>query len=149
METYKGGGGGIWFITKRTKILSNSFLRALQSIARYWNRQLLGRQSMCYISHHNIKQDWRILFKCDMGNKELIIVGVLNCDVNKVPLDSQTHKLQTLSSLYQLTQVSNDPTRLVTETTSTLIDLILTNKAENISYFRALVYYIWAYVIIA
>ncbi len=84
-----------------------------------------------------------------MGNKELIIVGVLNCDVNKVPLDSQTHKLQTLSSLYQLTQVSNDPTRLVTETTSTLIDLILTNKAENISYFRALVYYISAYVIIA
>ena len=72
------------------------------------------------------------LFKCDMENKELIIVGDLNCDVNKVPLDSQTHKLQTLSSLYQLTQVINDPTR-VTETTSTLIDLILTNKAENIS----------------
>ncbi len=71
-------------------------------------------------------------FKCDMENKELIIVGDLNCDVNKVPLDSPTHKLQTLSSLYQLTQVINDPTR-VTETTSTLIDLILTNKAENIS----------------
>ena len=63
------------------------------------------------------------LFKCDMENKELIIVGDLNCDVNKVPLDSQTHKLQTLSSLYQLTQVINDPT----------IDLSLTNKAENIS----------------
>ena len=46
-----------------------------------------------------------------MENKKLIIVGD-----------------------YQLTQVSNDPTRLVTETTSTLIDLILTNKAENISY---------------
>ena len=72
------------------------------------------------------------LFKCDMENKELIIVGDLNCHVNKVPLDSPTHKLQTLSSLYQLTQVINDPTR-VTETTSTLMDLILTNKAENIS----------------
>ena len=67
-----------------------------------------------------------------MENKELIIVGDLNCDVNKVPLDSPTHKLQTLSSLYQLTQVINDPTRVM-ETTSTLIDLILTNKAENIS----------------
>ena len=52
------------------------------------------------------------LFKCDMENKELIIVGDLNCDVNKVPPDSQTHKLQTLSSLYQLTQVINDPTRV-------------------------------------
>ena len=30
-----------------------------------------------------------------MENKELIIVGDLNCDVNKVPPDSQTHKLQT------------------------------------------------------
>ena len=67
-----------------------------------------------------------------MENKELIIVGDLNCDVNKVPLDSPTHQLQTLSSLYQLTQVINDPTRVM-ETTSTLIDLILTNKAENIS----------------
>ena len=41
------------------------------------------------------------LFKCDVENKELIIVGDLNCDVNKVPPHSQTHKLQTLSSLYQ------------------------------------------------
>ncbi len=85
------------------------------------------------------------LFKCDMENKELIIVGNLNCDVNKVPPDSPTYKLQTLSSLYQLTQVINDPTR-VTEATSTLIDLILTNKAENIC---ALVYYILAYLTIA
>ena len=80
-----------------------------------------------------------------MENKELIIVGNLNCDVNKVPPDSPTYKLQTLSSLYQLTQVINDPTR-VTEATSTLIDLILTNKAENIC---ALVYYILAYLTIA
>ena len=72
------------------------------------------------------------LFKCDMENKELILGGDLNCDVNKLAPDSQTHKLQTLSSLYQLTQVINEPTR-ITETTSTLIDLILTNKPEYIS----------------
>ena len=72
------------------------------------------------------------LFKCDIENKELILVGDLNCDVNKLAPDSQTHKLQTLCSLYQLTQVINEPTR-ITETTSTLIDLILTNKPEYIS----------------
>jgi hypothetical protein len=72
------------------------------------------------------------LFKCDMENKELFLVGDLNCDVNKLAPDSQTHKLQNLCSLYQLTQVINEPTR-ITETTSTLIDLILTNKPEYIS----------------
>ena len=40
--------------------------------------------------------------------------------------------MQTLRSLYQLSQVINKPTR-VTETTATLTDLILTNKPEYIS----------------
>ncbi len=67
-----------------------------------------------------------------MENKELILVGDLNCDVKTLAPDPQTYKLQTLSSLYQLTQVINEPTR-ITETTSTLIDLIFTNKPEYIS----------------
>ena len=67
-----------------------------------------------------------------MENKELILVGDLNYDVNRLAPDPQTHKLHPLCSLYQLTQVINEPTR-ITETTSTLIDLILTNKREYIS----------------
>ena len=67
-----------------------------------------------------------------MENKKLILVGDLNCDVNKLAPDPQTRKLQTLCSLYQLSQVINKPTR-ITETTATLIDLILTNKPEYIS----------------
>jgi hypothetical protein len=47
------------------------------------------------------------LFKCDMENQELISVGDLNCDVNKLAPDLETNKLQTLCSLYQLTQVIN------------------------------------------
>ena len=47
------------------------------------------------------------LFKCDMENKELILVGDLKGRRYKLTPDSQTHKLQTLSSLYQLTQVIN------------------------------------------
>ena len=40
------------------------------------------------------------LFKCDMEDKELILVGDLNCDVYKLAPDPQTHKLQTLCSSY-------------------------------------------------
>ena len=56
----------------------------------------------------------------------------MNCDLSKTPLDNQTRKLQFLCSLYQFDQLINEPTR-VTPTSSSLIDLILTNKPENIS----------------
>jgi hypothetical protein len=42
-----------------------------------------------------------------------------------------SRRLQFLSSIYQLSQLVDEPTR-VTEISSTLIDLILTNRAENI-----------------
>ena len=66
-----------------------------------------------------------------MEDKELILVGDLNCYVDELAPDPQTHKLQTLCSLYHLFQVINKPTK-ITETTATLIDLILTNKHEYI-----------------
>ena len=72
------------------------------------------------------------LCKCEAENKELIVLGDLNCDVSKTPLDNQTRKLQFLCSLYQFDQLINEPTR-VTPTSASLIDLILTNKPENIS----------------
>ena len=71
------------------------------------------------------------LFKCDTEDKELILLGDLNCDFSKTPQDYCTRKLLALCSLYQLTQVINEHTR-VTETTSSLIDVILTNTHENI-----------------
>ena len=66
-----------------------------------------------------------------MEDKELILVGDLNCYVDKFAQDPQTRKLQTLCFLYHLSQVINKPTK-ITETTATLIDLILTNKPEYI-----------------
>ena len=86
------------------------------------------------------------LIKCDMEDKELILAVDLNCDVNKLAPDQHTHKLQTLCSIYQLYQVINEPTR-ITKTTSTPIDLILTNKSEYIS--RVLEFYTLAYLTIA
>ena len=72
------------------------------------------------------------LCKCEAENKELLVLEDLNCDVSKTPLDYQARKLQFLCSLYQFDQLINEPTR-VTPTSASLIDLILTNKPENIS----------------
>ena len=58
-------------------------------------------------------------------------MGDLNCDISKFPQDSDARKLQFLSSLYQLDQLINEPTR-VTTTSTTLIDLFFTNKQQNI-----------------
>ena len=58
-------------------------------------------------------------------------MGDLNCDVSKLPSESNTRKLQFLSLLYQLDQLISEPTR-VTGTSATLIDLFFTNKPDNI-----------------
>ena len=71
------------------------------------------------------------LLKYDMEDKEIILMGDLNCDLKKPLPDHHTGKLLSLCSLYELTQVISEPTR-VTESTSTLIDLILTNTTEHI-----------------
>ena len=71
------------------------------------------------------------LSKCDIENKELIIVGDFDCDVSNPLPNSHTYRLKFLCSLYQLKQFINEPTR-VTSTSATLIDLILTNTPENI-----------------
>jgi hypothetical protein len=58
-------------------------------------------------------------------------MGDVNCDFLKSPPDAHTRKLQFLSSLYQFDQLINEPTR-VTGTSATGIDLIFTNRVENI-----------------
>ena len=69
--------------------------------------------------------------RCDADSGELILVGDLNCDVSKVSLDPHTRQLIFLSSLYQIDQLIDKPTR-VTDTSATMIDLVLTNVKENI-----------------
>ena len=71
------------------------------------------------------------LLKCDMEDKEMILMGNLNCDLKRSLPDQHTSKLLSLCSLYELTQVISEPTR-ITESTSTLIDLTLTNTPEHI-----------------
>ena len=83
-------------------------------------------------SSTNLFDDFEtFLNSCDLENHELLIMGDLNCDISKFPLDFNARKLQLLSSLYQLNQLIDEPTR-VTSTSATLIDLIFTNKKQNI-----------------
>ena len=76
------------------------------------------------------------LRKCDLENKELMIVGDINCDFAKAVPDSHTRRLQLSCSLYQLDQLIIEPLRVTGGPPSaTLIDLFFTNKPlpENIS----------------
>ena len=75
-----------------------------------------------------------VMYFCESENKELIIIGDINCDVMKTSPDAHTRQLNFLCSLYQLDQLINKPTRK-TNTSATLIDLVLTNVKENISTF--------------
>ena len=70
--------------------------------------------------------------KCDYENKQIIILGDMNCDYLKDPINPHTRKLQFLSSVYQLEQLIFEPTR-VTKKSSTLIDLAFTNDMNNIA----------------
>ncbi len=81
--------------------------------------------------HMNIFDYWAsFLAKYDNEDKELILIGDLNCDVSKtIP---NPHTLQFLCSLCQIDQLIKESTRL-TPKSATLIDLILTNRPENIS----------------
>ena len=92
--------------------------------------------SACYRPPHSNPDQFdlfeRFLSKCDNENKEFLIIGDINCDWSATQHDSSTKRLIFLSTLYNLHQLIAEPTR-VTKTSSTLIDLILTNQPEHIS----------------
>jgi hypothetical protein len=69
------------------------------------------------------------LQNCETNNCELHVMGDFNCDVTKSSPDYNTRRLQFLSTLYQLDQIINEPTR-VTITSASLIDLFFTNKRQ-------------------
>ena len=68
----------------------------------------------------------------DDENKEIYILGDLNCDMLKAEPDLATNKIKSLYELYQVSQLIKEATR-VTMTISSLIDHIVTNTPEKIS----------------
>ena len=75
----------------------------------------------------------------DGENKELILIGDLNCDLLADVKLHHTNRFLDIENLFQLTQIILEPTR-VTANTQTLLDLLLTNKPENINNFGVLIY---------
>ena len=65
-------------------------------------------------------------------HKQLILIGDINSDYVKTPLDIHTRTLQFISSVYQLEQLMKEPTQ-VTKSSATTIDLIFTNMVDKIA----------------
>ena len=74
----------------------------------------------------------KIVQRCDIEDKQLILMGDINSDCAKTPLDVHTRTLQFISSVYQLKQLIKEPTR-VTKSSATTIDLIFTNMVDKIA----------------
>ena len=71
-----------------------------------------------------------LLDKVESLGIENNIIGDLNCNVSANVVDNNTHHLLELTELYQYTQLIKEPTR-ITSSSSTLIDLFLTNEPNN------------------
>ena len=71
--------------------------------------------------------------KClDSENKEVIVIGDLNCDYS--PDKTKTHdfhRLTTVSEVFQFTQIIDKPTR-ITAISKSIIDLIYTNHLSRV-----------------
>ncbi len=76
----------------------------------------------------------RLIKAIDNENKEMYILGDLNCDLLKPDSESNipTKKIKSLYELYQLSQLIDEATSVTIKTT-TLIDHIVTNTPEKIS----------------
>ena len=67
----------------------------------------------------------------DAENAEYYLLGDLNCDLGSTALESSSRSLIGITELYGLHQLISEPTR-ITETSSTMIDLIFTNTPDKI-----------------
>ena len=74
----------------------------------------------------------RIIDKIDAENLELYLMGDLNCNLLSEVVSNNSSHLLNIIDIYGLTQLITEPTR-VTQYSSTLIDLCLTNSPDKIS----------------
>ena len=70
--------------------------------------------------------------KLDAENVEYWLLGDLNCNLGAPILDHKSKTLSGTADLYNLEQLIEEPTR-ITESTSTMIDLIFTNTPDNVA----------------
>ncbi|XP_068742189.1 uncharacterized protein [Montipora capricornis] len=71
-----------------------------------------------------------LIGRLDSENVDFYLMGDMNCNMASMS-DTNSHLLSDITDLYGLHQLINEPTR-VTDTTSTLIDLIYTNYPDKV-----------------
>ena len=72
-----------------------------------------------------------VIKSLDFENKEIIVIGDMNCNYLAESRNSELIHLTEISEVYQLTQIINKPTR-ITLTSKSLIDLIFTNQESRV-----------------
>ena len=122
------------FSTMLEPIASGSFLSSLSGIHEIrkpnskpvvivtWNRPPNSPNEV-FSSLENL------IGRLDSENVEFYLMGDINCNMASMS-DSNSRLLCNITDLYGLHQLINEPTR-VTDTTSTLIDLIYTNYPDK------------------
>ena len=77
-----------------------------------------------------------LLRRLDSLNIEYHLLGDINCNLSVSLYDNDTRKLVSITDVYGLHQLINEPTR-ITETSQTLTDLIYTNCGQNCVFWRS------------
>ena len=72
------------------------------------------------------------LEKLDSLGLEYYLLGDFNCNLSSAQYDLNTRRLCEISDLFGLQQLITEPTR-ITESSSTLIDLIYTNYVDRVA----------------
>ncbi|XP_068738010.1 uncharacterized protein [Montipora capricornis] len=72
-----------------------------------------------------------LMGKIDAENVEFYVLGDLNCNLAAPQLDHNANLLSSIADVYSLQQLITDPTRC-TESSSTLTDLVFTNRPDRI-----------------
>ena len=73
----------------------------------------------------------KVIDKIDAENKELFLLGDLNCDFLPSSITHSTYALKNIFDIYGLKQLITLPTR-ITSTSHTLIDLCITNSCDKV-----------------
>ena len=72
-----------------------------------------------------------LLGKLHVEQVEYYVMGDLNCNLGSPTLDHNSTLLYTITNLFSLHQLIDEPTR-ITESSSTLLDVIFTNMPDRI-----------------
>ena len=125
-------GGGVAITINRNELVPDSLEALCVEVRKPKSKPILIVS--CYRSPNSdqevLKLIENLIRNLDDEGKELVILGDFNYDLVNQSATHNSDKFLEILNLYQLHQLINEPTR-ITETSKTLIDVIITNKPVN------------------